>query len=190
MITNVKRYKVLKEILTVKNPRWLKPGEEFEATPSSSRIRALLEHGYIEEIPEKPKTVDDLRGGDRCWCITLSPLTGFSVDDFEFGIRESLMVETGDIFLTREEGEKELARRKAKVILERDTKGFKASRDCGSFYYVSYDIYDHRFEVGRWETNCCGGELTSPINFATIDDAEASIKAHSSEWKIYLGIEE
>lgn len=188
MITNVKRYKVLKEILTVKNPRWLKPGEEFEATPSSSRIRALLEHGYIEEIPEKPKTVDDLRGGDRCWCITLSPLTGFDVEDFEFGIRESLMVETGDIFLTREEGEKELARCKAKVILERDSKGFKPDwKDrFQEKYYVAYEIYFGGQLVARCSTDYNLGGIV----FASQEDAEDSIKAHPDEWKTYLGVEE
>lgn len=187
MIINVKRYKVLKEILTVKNSRWLKPGEEFEATPSSSRIRALLEHGYIEEIPEKPKTVDDLKVGDRCWRITLSALTGFDVEDLEFGIRESLMVETGSIFLTREKGEKELARRKAKVILERDTKGFKPDwKDYRQtkvyvlYNYMAQDfsIYTHREESG------------SHIYFATQEDASASIKVHEKEWKIWLGVEE
>lgn len=187
MITNVKRYKVLKEILTVKNPRWLKPGEEFEATPSSSRIRALLEHGYIEEIPEKPKTVDDLKVGDRCWCITVSALTGFDVEDFEFGIRESLMVETGSVFLTREKGEKELARSKAKVILERDTKGFKPDWKNGD-QYKWYVLWDYSHLEFRTYAHYC--EKGAYIYFATQEDAKASIKAHPKEWKAYLRVEE
>lgn len=185
MITNAKRYRVLKEILTVKNPRWLKPGEEFKATPSSSRIRALLEHGYIEEIPEKPKTVDDLKIGDECYeiCGTLA-LRMQWVDD-------ALQIESravGDIALTKEAAEKRLEWRRAKEVLERDTKGFKPDwrNRFQEKYYVAYEIYF----CGRLVARCSTDYNLGGIVFASQEDAEASIEAHEKEWKIYLGVEE
>lgn len=42
------KYKVLKECLSVKQPRWLEPGSIFDGTPNSPRIKALLNRGYIE----------------------------------------------------------------------------------------------------------------------------------------------
>lgn len=177
------KYKVLKEFLTVKNPRWLAPGEVIDGQPTGARIKALLDKGYIEEILEQPKTVWDLREGDKYWGISLSELTGFHIGEHEFGLRAAHYREVGDVFLTREAAEKELARRKAKVILERDTKGFKPTyKQQGVCIFWNHDKRSLPL------SDCLFFDGT--LRFANHEDAEASIKAHEKEWKTYLGVEE
>lgn len=141
---------------------------------------------WFEEIPEKPKTVWDLEDGDECYCLNsgcnlLYPAKILWSNDY----MEDRSI--GDIFLTAEQCEKELARRKAKQILLRDTKGFKPnwSDDEPEKWMVHYDHYYKRLETSIW--TCQQRQL---IYFATSEDAEASIKTHEKEWKIYLGVEE
>jgi len=79
---------------------------------------------WFEEIPGELKTVWDLKYGDQYWFIYLYGMIG------EGSWRENRKEDqrarsAGNVLLTREEAEHEVARRKAKVILERDTKGFK-----------------------------------------------------------------
>lgn len=145
----------------------------------------LLEE-WFEEIPEEPKTVWGLKEGDRYWFIR----TNNWVDDcmwndsqYDIGCRVG-----GNCFLTKEEAEKELAHRKAKAILERDTKGFKPdwniSNQCR--WYVCYNHYGKWLKIDKDFSLFNYGNLC----FATKEDAEASIKAHEKEWKTYLGVEE
>lgn len=141
---------------------------------------------WFEEIPERPKTMWDLKDGDKWWYIQ---------PEFNESIIYSTHFLTGNdayrnlglAFLTKEEAEKELARRKARAILERDTKGFKPDwKECNFGYSVSYEVMNKNphFEVlwAEW--------VDETIRFATEEDAQASIKAHEKEWKIYLGVEE
>lgn len=143
---------------------------------------------WFEEIPEKQKTVWDLKEGDKYWGIELSNLTGFSVGEYEFNLRARHYREVGDVFLTEEDAEKELARRKAKVILERDTKGFKPNIDNlnQKRYYVSYDPTRKKL----WSDYEDFDSVSRLIVFKSLEDAEASIKTHEKEWKTYLGVEE
>lgn len=184
------KYKVIKSFPSSDAGYHHLAGEIYKPTQSATRTRNLERLGYIEEIPQRPKTVWDLKEGDNYYFIDTIGNTGgcFSArkEDLKYMRRYR---EVGNCFLTLKEAENELARRKAKQILERDTKGFKASRSSSRFYYVCYDIYDHSFDVGYWDTDSCGGELTSPISFATRDDAEASIKAHPDAWKTYFGVD-
>lgn len=140
---------------------------------------------WFEEIPEKPKTVWDLEKLQTYYYVNENGYVYprlYKHEDCDASRRAA-----GNMFLTEEEAKKELARRKAKAILERDTKGFKPDRKDyrQAKVYVLYNymaqdfsIYTHREESG------------SHIYFATIEDAEASIKAHEKEWKIYLGVKE
>lgn len=96
--------------------------------------------------------------------------------------------ECGNGFWTKEETEKELARRKAYVILKEDTKGFKPNwkNNDEEKYHVLYSHDLGRFSIG-WNRQLNGGEK---LYFATEEDAEASIEAHRQLWLDYLGIEE
>lgn len=179
------KYKVLKEFLTVKNPHWLAPGEIIDGQPSGARIKALLDKGYIEEIPEQPKTVWDLKDGDAFYCVNGD--SSIFLNHWDNAI-SSKRRGIGNVFLTEEEAEKELVRRKAKVILERDTKGFEPDWDNVSQH--KYDVY---YDYVNCKLSVCAYSICSShrsLWFATKEDAKASIKAHEKEWKIYLGVEE
>lgn len=143
-----------------------------------------------EPLPDevgRPKTVYDLKEGDKFWALELSNITGFDVGEHEFNLRACHLREIGDIFLTKEEAEKELARRKAKQILLRDTKGFKPDWSTQSDKYaVSYGSLGHKLMIGIWVFTC---PHDGPW-FDTKEDAADSIKAHPNEWKTYLGVEE
>ena len=70
----------------------------------------------------------------------------------------------------------------------RDTKGFKVGKNNGRFYFIRYDIYDDDFDVDYWSSDNSGTYISSPINFATEEDAKESIDKHRREWLIYLGV--
>lgn len=140
---------------------------------------------YFEEIPEQLKMVFDLKDGDECWMLSVD-LKPIQIEwrDTPY---HSYLRQLGLIYLTKEKLEKELARRKAKVILERDTKGFKPDWDkCQYKYEVYYDYDVKTFFV----TDSQNAPSHEELWFATKDDAEKSIRNHEKEWKIYLGVEE
>lgn len=143
--------------------------------------KSLIQYGFIEEIPERPKTVWDLKIGDAYYIPDWDDQVGF---DTWLDRPKDLMRRTlGNCFLTKEEAEKELARRKAEVVLKRDTKGFKPN-----YEQQGVCVYWHH-DGKRLEFSDCI-YLDGTIRFATHEDAETSIKAHPDEWKTYLGVEE
>lgn len=141
---------------------------------------------WFEEIPEEPKTVWDLKDGDEYFDINDFMKIGHgyftSCDEL---IQHQL--EVGDIFLTKEEAEKELAWRKAREILKLDTNGFKPDWENQeqAKYYVFCDCPDRDLVVDVAYTYCF-----QHIHFANRKDAEASIAEHRKEWFTYLGVEE
>lgn len=198
----MKRYRLKKDLPT------FKVGDEFELNDNgnlymidlhmASRICAYTKDtlkkfpnilkDWFEEIPDRPKTVWDLEKGDRHYFIGGN---GY-IDDVAWDGDEidELHRSIGNVFLTREDAEKEVARRKAKVILERDTKGFKVDDNTERFYFVYYDFYDSNLRCDSWTTAMSYGQFTSRLVFRTEEDAVSSIKNHEREWKIYLGIED
>lgn len=143
---------------------------------------------WFEKIPEETKTVWDLEDGDQCWYIDMESLD--EVRKIIWGEVPDLCVccrTYGELFLSVQEAKQELARRKAKQVLLRDTKGFKPDwSDSGqNKTLIYYDSGDKKMKVIPWSVNAMGG-----IYFANQADAEASIKAHPEEWKTYLGVEE
>jgi len=135
---------------------------------------------WFEGIPERPKTEWDLKTDDIFYVIEDGRVAGGFWNNGDYTANR----DTGDVFLTKEEAEKELARRKAEVILRRDTKGFKPSR---SDDYRHIEVY--YTDEGGLDTASDRG-LDGCIYFESYEDAEASIKAHPNEWKMYLGVEE
>lgn len=140
---------------------------------------------WFEEIPEKPKTVWDLKTGDKCWRIDGAWDKGYA--SVIFGGYTETIRELGELFMTEEEAKQEVARRRAKQILLRDTKGFKSdwSKVQASYFQVVYNRYKHSFAI------ILVLELKFPgLCFSNRNDAEASVKAHPNEWKTYLGVED
>ncbi len=160
-------------------------GETVYPAPVLVRHPEILKD-WFEEIPEEPKTVLDLKAGDKCYIMNdvgeLSEHIWY--DDFiDHSSRDA-----GMIFISKEDYYKELAHRRAKVILERDTKGFKPDwNDNDEGKYEVYYAYGKNTLCIVCYCYCCGHK---DLWFATKKDAEASIKAHPNEWKTYLGVEE
>lgn len=148
-------------------------------------IETLIRYGFIKKIVEKPKTVWDLKEGDEC--LKIDPAWEKGYTNIFYGEYAKNLREVGDLFLTEGEVQKEIARRKAKQILLRDTKGFKPNWNDHSQNktLVYYDSDDKKLKIIPWSVNAFGS-----IYFATEEDAEVSIETHEKEWKIYLGAEE
>lgn len=134
------------------------------------------------EVVEKPKTVYDLKDGDECWTVFCAELGYVSVR-IKFNGLAMMLRETGSLYLTKEEAEKDIAWNRAREILIRDTKGFKPSR---SDDYRHIEVY--YTDEGDLDTASDHG-LDGCIYFESYADAEASIDAHPNEWRTYLGVE-
>lgn len=175
------KYKVLKEYVHPRTEVLIKPGYEFEYESKyiTPYMKALEQNNFIEEIPEQPKTAWDLEDGDIFYIIGGGIVGGGWWNSLNYTLNRA----AGDVFRTKAEAEKELARRKAKAILERDTKGFKPK--IGD---VSWEVY---YNPDTKTLNSCGtSKINGSLRFYRISDAEASILIHKNEWEIYLGVEE
>ncbi len=187
----MKKYKVLKECINPIRVELVKEGDIITEddcclAKDSILLARMSMEGFVEEIPEQPKTVWDLKDGDG-WFYIEPECTGPLIYITHSDKWLSTYRELGLAFLSKIEAKKELARRKAKVILEGDTKGFKPNwrKTEQSKYYVGYSYEQNDFYVGEILSSC---ELH--LHFATRSDAKASIDAHPNEWKAYLGVEE
>lgn len=181
------KYKVLKSFPSSDGGYHHLAGEIYKPTKSASRTANLERLGYIEEIPKQPKTVWDLKEGDKYYCILdyggiVEPRW---VEKEQYN--QECRREAGNIFLTYAEAEKELARHKAKQILLRDTKGFTPdwSDPNQPKFTVSMCHTDMVLSIVCWHIYNYG-----VIYFASREDARTSIKIHEKEWKVYLGVED
>lgn len=137
---------------------------------------------WFEEIPEEPKTVWDLEDGDSYFCLC----SDGSILECTWSNHHgpcSIGRDCGSVFLTEQDAKKELARRRAEVILRRDAKGFKPR----PHYQGTCVYYDHKRNSLDF-SDCIYADGT--IRFAIHSDVHASIKAHPKEWLIYLGVED
>lgn len=181
----MKKYKVLKECVV--DSRYYKAGDIYK-TMNCARggyMGQLINHGFIEELGEAPKTVCDLKHGEDYLVITERGRIEQRIYWYDRSLDEAREID--NVFLTEEEAKTEIARRKAKVILERDTKGFKPDWSNNlSKYEVYYDYFEDKLSIGSYRSSVAHRDLW----FATEEDAEESISHHEKEWKTYLGVEE
>lgn len=189
-----KKYKVLKDCINPINVSTVKEGDiivrDDQCLAKDVIILARMQmEGFIKETPEQPKTVWDLKEGDTFYVIEYGEV---AEGEWNYG-DYTLSRDAGDLFLIEEDAEKELARRKAKQILIRDTKGFKPNWESDEYdkFEVVYEYSSASFDGYGLSVNernhCCAH--AGPW-FCTRADARASIKAHEQEWKTYLGVEE
>nr|DAM56810.1 MAG TPA: hypothetical protein [Caudoviricetes sp.] len=93
----------------------------------------------------------------------------------------------GNYFETRDEAEKYLKYLKAKVVIKRDTKGFKP--DWENFneekYYGVWDFDRKKADYFSW-----GMYKGLDIYFKSKEDIKESFKKHPKEWKAYLNYEQ
>ena len=105
----------------------------------------MLGECKIEKIPKKPKSVWDLTEEDMYYCIHNGYISQYLFDsDTDKDIRD-----LGNAFLTREEAELEVERRKCEAILLK-----YGTRDMMSLanyltdkFYIIYNNYDNLIEI-------------------------------------------
>lgn len=103
----------------------------------------LVDEDKLKEllVKPKPKTVWDLKDGDRYWYI--NTINNISYDTWTKDAWDLTVRESGNIFLTKEEAEFELERRKCEAImLKYGRRTFK----CGKYNYF-IDIFDKRMII-------------------------------------------
>lgn len=133
----------------------------------------------IEKIPQKPKSVCDLKHGDEYYYINMFcgvTRTTFYNDTYD---TDKKIIEVGNAFLTREEADHEAERRKCEAILLK-----YGTRDLMSLgdkytkkYYIQYDydvnkimIFKH-YSIG----------IQGVINFKTQELAQKAIEECGEE---------
>ena len=146
---------------------------------------SLLDSDWFVEIPECKRW--RAKKDERYWYIKIDG--GVAVDcELKAGIDDRLY-ELGNYFKTEEEAQKASDWLKAFAILRDDTKGFKPDwkNEKQKRWYVFYSLFNGEFYTEGY-IDC----HSSPIIFATKDDAQASIKNHEQEWRTFLncGVEE
>lgn len=142
----------------------------------------------FEDAPEEKKYGGRVpKEGDAFWFVTADGSVRTMM--WEGAKWDMDRFEAGSAFWTREEAERELARRKAYVILKEDTKGFKPNWNLSSTlkYTVFYNHVVRELDINEYSRL---QSLPNDLIFATEEDVQASIEAHSSEWKTWLGVEE
>lgn len=201
----MKKYRLKKDLPTFDLPTF-KAGDEFELSENgnlyminphpATRICAYTKDNLVkfpniltdwfEEIPEQPKTIWDLEDGDKYFDIDRLGVISQQTWNSSFFDKQCRGI--GNVFSTTKEAQKELAWRRAKQILLRDTKGFKPdwrNPNQDKYHVVYMNNYAKcKLQVAR-EVLIQMYDLW----FATIEDTQASIKSHEKEWKIYLGVE-
>lgn len=101
----------------------------------------MLGECKIEKIPQKPKTVWDLKIGDEYWYITLLGYVeevSYQSDDEDINI-----IKAGNAFLTKEEANNEAERRKCEAIMLKY--GTRDMMSLGDGNKSKYCIYLNNF---------------------------------------------
>ncbi len=96
------------------------------------------------------------------------------------------LLESGNIYRTKEECEKAHERKLAEVRLRR-TSNFKPDLEkCKGGWVVDYDYCAGIFSC----THIYSTSRGEPVYYATKEEAEKSIRENEQDWKIYFGIKE
>lgn len=125
----------------------------------------------IEKIPQKPKSVWDLKEGDKYWYITLLGCVeevSYRSDDDDINI-----IKSGNAFLTKEEAKHEFERRKCEaILLKYGTRDMISFEDYEDKYYIMYDNTVKNVDVA-----CCTFRKNQgTIYFKTIELAQKAIE--------------
>lgn len=102
----------------------------------------MLGECKIEKIPQKPKSVWDLKYGDDYWYIN----SFGHVRKTSYGLEDDFkrMIEFGNAFLTEEEAKHEVERRKCEaILLKYGTRDIRSLDDDTNKYYI---IFDNSFD--------------------------------------------
>lgn len=103
---------------------------------------------------------------------------------------ESTLKGLGIVVLSLVKGKKDLAWSRAREILKRDTKGFKPDWEGKTDRHYGWNVIYNPTTYKLFANIDYNHLNDGTLRFAAKEDAEASIKVHEKEWKIYLGVEE
>ena len=137
-------------------------------------LRGLMTGEYkIEKISKKPKTVWDLKTGDEYYYIDMCgdvDITAFRNGTY---LTDEKIIKIGNAFLTKEEAEFELERRKCEaVLLKFGTRDMRSFEDYDDKYYIMYDNTGKNVDV-----SCCTfRQNQGAIYFKTIELAQKAIE--------------
>lgn len=137
-------------------------------------LRGLMSGEYrIEKIPQKPKSVWDLKSGDDYYYIDMCG----NVDRTTFGngtyLTDKKMIEFGNAFLTKEEAKHEAERRKCEaILLKYGTRNFMSFEYYDDKYYIMYNNTLENVYV-----DCCNFmQIQGSIYFKTKELAQKAIE--------------
>lgn len=142
-------------------------------------LRGLMSGEYrIEKIPQKPKTVWDLKNGDEYYYINMCGnvnITTFSNDTCEI---DKKIIEVGNAFLTKEEAKNEVERRKCEsILLKYGTRNFMSFEYYDDKYYIMYNNTLENVYV-----DCCNFmQIQGSIYFKTKELAQKAIDEVTEE---------
>ena len=118
-------------------------------------------------VKPKPKTVWDLKDGDVYWYI--NTINNISCDTWTKDAWDLTVRESGNLFLTKEEAEFELERRKCEAImLKYGRRTFKYEQNN---YLIRFNNNDEKVEVGFWSVY----QFQGSIYFDTKELAQKAI---------------
>lgn len=107
----------------------------------------MLGEFKIEKIPQKPKSVWDLKYGDDYWYIN----SFGHVRKTSYGLEDDFkrMIEFGNAFLTEKEARFEVERRKCEaVLLKYGTRDMRSLGDINAHkYFIVYNNYYHEIII-------------------------------------------
>ena len=141
-------------------------------------LRGLMTGEYrIEKIPHKPKSVWDLKYGDDYWYIN----SFGHVRKTSYGLEDDFkrMIEYGNAFLTKEEVEHEVERRKCEaVLLKYGTRDMMSlGNNYTKKYYIQYDYDVNKIMILKHYSIGIQGV----INFKTEELAQKAIDEVTEE---------
>ena len=185
----MKRYRLLKDLPTFNKGDIFRLTEHGHLMSEEAGVIAyaeptlekfnILNSGWFEEIPEGKRWRAE--EGGQYWHVEDDGLVAGDHED-KVGT-DDRRYELGNYFKTEEEAQKASDWLKAFAILRDDTKGFKPDwkNEKQKRWYVFYSLFNGEFYTEGY-IDC----HSSPIIFATKDDAEESIKAHEREWRTFF----
>ncbi len=128
----------------------------------------ILGDWFVETL-EEPKTVGDLKEGDKCYRAWLEgAYTKIMPELWKDTLEQRHAREYNNIFLTLDDAVRSVQRDRAQAILQRDTKGFKPDWSNGN--QAKYLVY-YGYECTTLTVRSVYWRKYGNIHFATREDA-------------------
>lgn len=181
------KYKLLKDL------PWANAGDILDETETVFPAKSFP--NFFEPIPEtpkKPKTVWDLKEWDKYYFLTVGWVREFTFRGWEQD-EDAELRRMWEIFLTKEEAERELAYRKAKIAILKhhaENSGFKPCWTDGLEKFSIYYVHPHG-TVEKWLLWICPSEWHQEqvlCYFASREEARQSIKDCEKEWLVIFNV--